>query len=104
MKTARAGSLEFHFRHILESPPAFTHMLVLLYPAALLVWTQLYRGSQDLANAVVDRGSKMFRRTWIGTHVKTAHPLGKIRRNVRAERAPSSNASLSCRVFPVLND
>lgn len=24
--------LGFHFRHILESPPAFTHMLVLLDP------------------------------------------------------------------------
>lgn len=58
-KTARG--LEFHFRHILESPPAFTHMFVLLYPAPLLMWTQLYRRSQDLVisvSATVDRCNK----------------------------------------------
>lgn len=56
-----AWDLEFHFRHILESPPAFTHMLIPLYPALLLVWTQFYRRSQDLAT-FVDRCNKMYRR------------------------------------------
>jgi len=55
-----AWDLEFHFRHILESPPAFTHMLIPLYPALFLVWTQLYRRSQDLVTSV-DRCNKMYR-------------------------------------------